>query len=321
MNMAKALASKLLFAGMLLCLSSAAAFSQTDVDAIMLKKNVLCVGGMFSSNTWTEYWEGTFKRDNENIGKVTTNSYAVMGNYGLTDKLNVLFSLPYVSTRASAGTMKGLHGLQDLSVMLKWRAYRAQIGTNQSVSVFGVGRISFPVSNYVADYLPLSIGMRSRTAGVRVMLDYQFSKFFATASGAYTYRDNIEIDRNGYYTTEMHYTNEVRMPDVSGYNVRAGYRSKYWIAEGVLENMTTLGGFDIRKNDMPFPSNKMNMTQTGLHFKYTMKSIRGLELTGGGRYVIAGRNVGQSTSIYGGIFYLMDLAANRKLRTNQSQQP
>ena len=31
--------------------------------------------------------------------------------------------------------------------------------------------------------------------------------------------------QNTYYTTEMHYTNEVEMPDAASMNLRAGYRS------------------------------------------------------------------------------------------------
>ncbi len=308
---------RLCAAGLLLCLSASTTHAQTDLDGIMLKKNVLCVGGMFSNNSWTDYWEGTFKRDNENLGKVTTNMYAVMGAYGLTNKLNVMFSLPYVTTKASAGTLTGLKGVQDLSLMLKWMPYSFKFGSNDKLTLYGVGRVSLPVTDYVADYLPLSIGMGSKTAGVRVMADYQRGVFFATASAGFTLRSNVEIDRDAYYTTEMHYTNQVDMPDQTGYNVRAGYRSKWLVAEGVFENMTTLGGFDIRKNDMPFPSNEMNMTQAGVNIKYTLQSIRGLELVGGGRYVIAGRNVGQSTTIYGGVFYLMNLKSPKTSRTNQ----
>ena len=53
-----------------LCLLSGGAFAQTDADAIMLNKKVLCIGGMYSYNSWKDYWEGTFKRDNENISPV-----------------------------------------------------------------------------------------------------------------------------------------------------------------------------------------------------------------------------------------------------------
>jgi hypothetical protein len=309
--------TRLWVTGIFLCLSSHYLVAQTDMDAIMLKKQVFCVGGMFSTSSWTDYWEGTFKRDNANLGKVKTNMYAVMGNYGINDRVNLLFSLPYVTTKTSAGTLKGLHGIQDLSLALKWMAYTKTLGTRARLSVFGVGKLSLPASNYVADFLPMSIGFRSKTAGLRLMVDYQFHDFFATVSGNYTYRDNIDIDRDAYYTTEMHYTNEVKMPDQSGYAARAGYRSKRWIAEGVVENVTTLGGFDMRKNDMPFPSNEMNMTQAGVNIKYSSQKLKGLEITGGGRYVIHGRNVGQATTVYAGVFYLMDLASKRKQRSNQ----
>ena len=301
--------------GILYCLSSHLLFAQTDMDAIMLKRNVLCVGAMYTHDQWTNYWEGTFKRDNENIGKVTTQMFGIMGAYGITNRLNAMFSVPYVKTKSSAGTLSGLDGVQDLALMLKWLAAERKFGAKSKLSFYATGRVSFPLTDYVADFLPMAIGLRSKTAGLRALVDYQYGNIFASASANYTYRSNIDIDRFAYYTTEMHYTNEVKMPDVTGFNVRAGYRSKLWIAEGILDNMTTLGGFDIRKNDMPFPSNKMNATRAGLNIKHTMKRVKGLELTGGAMRVLTGRNVGQSTTVYGGIFYIIGLSG-KNARTN-----
>src|SRR5207253_281763 len=97
----QSLFKRLLMPAAFCCLASQSLFSQTDVDAIMLKKNVLCIGGMYTNDSWTKYWEGTFKRNNQNIGKVTTQMVGLMGNYGITDKLNVLFNVPYVTTKAS----------------------------------------------------------------------------------------------------------------------------------------------------------------------------------------------------------------------------
>jgi hypothetical protein len=271
---------------------------------------------VYSHSSWKDYWEGDFKRNNYNLGTVTTQSLSVMGNYGITNKLNFLFNLPYIETKASAGTLHGMKGLQDLSLMLKWMPVLKHVGSKGIISGYAIGGVSFPTSNYVADFLPLSIGMRSKVASLRIMADYQLGHFFATASGVYMYRSNIEIDRNAYYTTEMHYTNEVEMPDMLGYNARAGYRSDTWIAEGVVENMTTLGGFDIRKNDMPFPSNKMNATQVGVNLKYTLHLVPGLEVLGGGRYTVHGRNMGQATTVYGGFFYIMNFAAKNKTNGN-----
>ena len=303
-----------------ICLSSQFINAQTDVDAISLQRNVLCIGGMYIHDSWTNYWEGTFKRNNENIGKVTTRMYGLMGNYGITDKLNFLFSVPYVTTKASRGTLKGLDGIQDLSLMLKYRVVQRKFGNRDKLSVYAIGKVSTPLTHYVADFLPLSIGLRSKTAGIRALADYQYDKYFVTASAAYTYRSNIDIDRNAYYTTEMHYTNEVEMHDAASFNIRAGYRSKHWIAEAIVDKMNTLGGFDIRKNDMPFPSNKMNATRVGASFKHTLKAVKGLEIVGGASYVVAGRNVGQSTTINAGVFYLMNLSSRGRPVSNQQQQ-
>src|SRR4026209_2651728 len=88
--------------------------AQTDMDAIMMEKNAFCVGPMYSYSSWKNYWEGTLKRENLNLGKVTTQMYGLMGNYGVTRKLNALFSVPYVRTKASAGTLQGMKGVQDL---------------------------------------------------------------------------------------------------------------------------------------------------------------------------------------------------------------
>ena len=69
---------------------------------------------MGTYDKWTDYWEGTLKRENGNIGSISTTSVMWFGNYGVSDKLNVMASIPFVSTKASAGTLHGMHGIQDL---------------------------------------------------------------------------------------------------------------------------------------------------------------------------------------------------------------
>lgn len=285
--------------------------AQTDADAIMIPKNYLCTGVMYSHSDWDHYWEGDFKRTNGNLGHVSSQMVSVMANYGVSDKFNILLNLPYVATNASAGTLKGQSGLQDASLFLKYMPFEILVGKGV-VSLYGIAGVSIPMSNYQADFLPLSIGAHSRNTMARFMVDYQRSNFFTTASAEYVYRSNITIDRNSYYTTEMHYTNQVDLPNVMVYNGRMGYRSESWIAEAVAENYTSLSGFDIRKNDMPFPSNKMNWTTLGANFKYTFSKPSGLELTAGADYVISGRNVGQSTVLHGGIYYLFSVKKEKK---------
>lgn len=285
--------------------------AQTDLDGIMMTKNNFCTGVVYSYGSWNNYWEGTFKRDNANLGTVSTQMIGLMGNYGITDKINILFSIPYVQTKASAGSMKGMKGIQDLSLWIKWMPVDIKLGKGD-FSFYGVGGYSFPVSDYVADFLPMSIGMQSRNLSVRAVADYQLSKFFVTGSATYVHRSNIKIDRDAYYTTEMHYSNVVKMPNAAFFNIRVGYRSNTLTAEALVSNWSTLGGFDITKNNMPFPSNKMNATRAGVAVKYTFKRLPGLSLIAGSNITIEGRNVGQAADFSGGAFYVFDFKRKNK---------
>lgn len=299
-----------------LLLLAAPAMAQTDADAIMMTKNNFCVGGMYSYSSWKDYWEGTLKRNNENLGTVSTQMIGVMGNYGITNKLNVLFGVPYVQTKASAGTLHGQKGIQDLSLWIKWMPFEKQVGPG-TLSLYTIGGFSLPVTKYVADFLPLSLGLRSKNITLRAMADYQLGDWFATVSASYVIRSNINIDRTSYYTTELHLTDEVEMPNATQYQARAGYRTERWIAEAVFSNWTTLGGFDITRNNMPFPSNKMNMSTAGANFKYNLKAVDGLSVIGGASTTIAGRNVGKATGFNAGVFYIIAFRGHKKT-TNQT---
>lgn len=281
-------------------------FAQTELDAIMMNKGQFCNGPIYEHSSWDHYWEGTFKRDNKNMGTVTTQMVMFMSNYGITDNLNVMASASYVWTKASAGTLHGMKGLQDISAFIKWRPLTKSFGKNK-ISLYAIGGFGTPLTNYAIDFLPMSIGLGSTNLTARGMIDYKHNRFTVTGSASYIRRSNVKLDRDSYYDTQLHFTNEVKMPDASYYQLRTGYRGRYLIAEALLTNMTTLGGFDITKNNMPFPSNKMNATMVGAYAKYTLKPFTNLSFIGGANYTIAGRNMGQATSFYGGIFYLVQL--------------
>ena len=93
-----------------LALLAAPLHAQTVDDALMLAKRELLTGNVYAHDTWDTYWEGTLKRQNGNIGEITTNTNVWYANYGLTDRLNVLGTVPYVWTRASQGVLHGSQG-------------------------------------------------------------------------------------------------------------------------------------------------------------------------------------------------------------------
>jgi hypothetical protein len=287
------------------------AFAQTDQDGLMMNKNLFCTGIIYNTSNWNKYWEGTNHRENLNLGTVSSRSVNLMGNYGIKDNLNLLFNVPYVSNNVSAGTLHAMSGLQDASAWLKWMPIEKEV-KNGYVSVYLLGGASMPISDYIVDYLPVAIGLKSNTLSGRLMVDYQAGNFTITASETFTLRGNTQLERNSYYTTSAIISDQVNMPNTNTVSLRSGYRSNWLIAELILSDTKTLGGFDITKNNMPFPSNRMNATTIATNIKYEIQKVPGLSVVGGASQVIKGRNIGQSTGFYSGIFYILNFQKKEK---------
>ena len=128
--------------------------AQTADDGIMMNKKQWCSGITYMYSSWDQYWEGTKKRSNENMGTVSNESLMLMSNYGISGKLNVLASASYVWTHATQGTLHGLNGIQDLAVDLKYKFYSKPL-VKGKLSLFGIGGFSTPLSNYENDFLPM----------------------------------------------------------------------------------------------------------------------------------------------------------------------
>jgi hypothetical protein len=277
--------------------------SQTPDDAIMMGKKQWCNGLTYMYSGWKNYWEGTLKRDNKNLGTVSTQSVVFMS----TNKLNAIVSVPYIWTHASAGTLHGLKGFQDIEMDIKYEFFGTKLGKDGHLLLFVVGGLSTPLQKYENDFLPMSIGLGSTNLSGRLTADYQNGIFFATASSAFEWRSDVTIDRTSYYTDQIHYTNKVDMPNQLNSNLFVGIRKPNLIIQAQLLNMYTFGGFDIRRNDMPFVSNQMNMTSVGGHVKYFFPFLPNLAVVADADFTIAGRNVGQSQMYSGGLYYVVSL--------------
>ncbi|MBO9636866.1 MAG: hypothetical protein J7576_01730 [Siphonobacter aquaeclarae] len=271
--------------------------AQTPTDGIMMGKHLICNVLSYSNSQWDTYWEGTLKRQNGNIGTFVNQNVTAMSAYGLTKNLNVMAALPYVWTHSTGGHFSGQKGLQDLSLWLKYRAVKAE-GKAGTFAAFVTGGVSFPTTNYIPDMLPFSIGIRSKTASLKGVLHYKLHGFYLTAHAGYLFRSNIHIDRDAYQANGQIYdTHEVEVPNAIDASARLGYINKHVQVEGYVENMTTRKGDDIRRQDMPFPTNKMDMTSVGGVAKVHIYLKNGSFFSLVGQYgrVIAGRNVGEST--------------------------
>jgi len=288
------------------CMAAAASLeAQTIDDSVMMPRKALCIGLYYTHDSWDEYWEGTLERQNGNIGTVTTEAVSWMGNYGITDRLNVIAMLPYVWTEASQGVLSGMSGVQDATPAVKYQVLDTPFTGAGAMRAIAVGSASTPASDYVADFLPMSIGLGSSSVAGRLTLSFHAKRgWFLDGSGAYTWRGNVGLDRSSYYTDgQLFLSDEVAMPDVFDYRISAGYRSRRFNIPVSFIQQFTRGGGDIRRQDMPFVSNNMDYSRVEASAQYWHGNARNLGVQLGAAYTVDGRNVGQATTLLAGILY------------------
>lgn len=285
-------------------LAVSSAVAQTIDDGAMVPKGMLSTGVVYAHDSWDQYWEGSLKRRNGNIGTLTTQSVTWVGRYGATDRLSVISTLPFIWTESSQGTLRGLSGIQDLTVAVKYRLL-SQSTRYGAFDALVAAAAALPMSDYTPDFLPLSIGTAGGRASGRLTLGFRSGAWwFASASGAYTWCSNVTLDRSAYYTDgQLYMTNVVAMPNVADYTLSAGAKRGRWQVPLSLVQQRTLGGGDIRRQDMPFVSNRMDFTRIEGAVMYALP--KNLSVRVGAGHVLAGRNVGQSTTLSSGLFHAL----------------
>ena len=293
-----------------LLMLAAPAEAQMIDDGIMLGKQELFVGDLYTHDSWDEYWEGALKRNNGNIGTVTTQSNTIFVNYGVTDSLNVITALPYVWTDASQGVLRGQRGFQDITMAAKYRVLRTPLTRHGTLSAMGLVSGGLPTTDYTPDFLPLSIGLASRRLAGRFTLNWQSDPgWFVNGTTAYTWRGDVTLDRPFYYTDgRLHLTDIVDMPNVFDYTVSGGYMKRGLMAQVFYAEQRTRGGGDIRRQDMPFVSNRMDFSRVGGSLMSPLPGLRKLRLHAAYSYTLDGRNVGQATTVTAGLLYLFNFS-------------
>ncbi|MFI5134913.1 MAG: transporter [Chitinophagales bacterium] len=282
-------------------LIEATAFAQTPTDMEFVPAGNICVGANYGYSAWKKYWQGENLIENGNVGTVSTQFVGAGFALGIIDRLNFMASLPYVFTNASSGTLNGQHGLQDIYLNVKGNYGEIKLGPGK---IRFAGDLGFktPVSKYLVDFAPLSIGTGTTNLSYRQLVSYKLDKgFYLDLKGNYTYRSNIpDIHRDFYYDQGGdYYTNEVNVPDVFDWAVAVGFSNKKLLAELSFLSYNTLGGSDIRLWDPGFPTNNIDANSINGRFDYYFSKPKGLNFSVNTGYVVSGRNTGQS--LYGNI--------------------
>lgn len=279
--------------------------AQTSDDGIMLSRQKYCTGVFFGYDSWDHYWEGSLNRTNGNLGTVITRTVSYTGNYALTDKINILGTVPYIWTDATQGVLHGQRGFQDFSLAVKYKALSIPVKQFGAIRLIGVLGGSVPMTNYTPDLQPLSLGNHSKTLNGRLTVNFLGKRgLYLNAGTAYVLRSNVTLDRSSYYTNgQLYLSNQVAMPNQFEYTVAAGYRRNDTTLTGHFSQQQTRGGGDIRRQDSPFISNRVNFSKAGFTLTYPLPRVRDLQYWLIYDNTFDGRNVGQSSTYTTGFLY------------------
>lgn len=287
--------------------------AQTVDDGLMMSRRELLTGNVYTHDTWDEYWEGTLKRQNGNIGEITTRTNSWFANYGLTDRFNVMGSVPYVWTRASQGVLHGDRGWQDVTLAAKYKFMERTSPSLGALRAFAVASAGIPMTRYNNELLPLSLGTRSTQVSWRGTLNYQASEnWFVTGTTAYAWRSQTQLDRPYFYTDdEFTVSDTVDMPNAMDFGLSGGVMTRRLMAAAFVSRQRTLGGGDIRRQDMPFVSNRMNASRAGVVAMLPIPWHPSLQFQLAVAQTFEGRNVGKSTTLTTGVLYRFNRRVTR----------
>jgi hypothetical protein len=282
--------------------------AQTPSDAIMMNKRELCIALTYDYGTWDRYWEGSYLRGNRTVATVSRSTVLPMLAIGIIDKVNLIVAAPYVQTKSSepnGGRFAGANGFQDLGVALKAEIINQPIGAGQLAFLTTLG-FSTPMTNYLSDYGPYSLGFGAPEYSLRGILQYKTDKgIYVRGALAHLWRGQTQAERDYYYNNGSYYTSWMDVPNAWNYHGAAGI----WLLDNSLKmeatymGLKSTSGDDIRAYNAGQPTNKVELDQIGFAAQYYFKKIKGFGLLGYYAQIINGRNMGKFRNLGAGVTY------------------
>jgi hypothetical protein len=226
---------------------------------------------------------------------VETTSTSVYATYGISNVLDVVFSLPFISSTGNAsdavlnnlGFENKRSGLQDVTVFLKYNPFYIKMGQSR-LRLMGALGVKTPVGSYKVDeglQSIIAIGNRATTISPIAIAHYTLEGgFFTTAQAGY----NVSLgDVPSSYLTEFKF----------------GYAASKVYMDAFLSVQKSTSGVDILGNGFTgvFPETRVNSTKLGFNLYVPFSKSFGVST--GLSSAIGGRNLGKSTGVYGALIF------------------
>ncbi|CAM3910769.1 MULTISPECIES: hypothetical protein [Flavobacterium] len=270
--------------------------SQSPISGFMQGKGKGNVSISYSSEKYDEVYLVPEEVDGVPVfNEVQLSSASLYATYGITDQLDVVLTLPYITAKgdASQDVLNNLNfenkrsGVQDVSVFVKYNPFYFDYGSS-SLRLIGALGIKTPLGNYKENeglQSIIAIGNRSTTvSAIGVAMFKMNSGFFASGQFGGNLASN---DVPNSYTSEL----------------KLGYAASKIYGDVYLANQTSTSGVDILGEGFEgfFPATKVNYTKIGLNL-YT-PIYQDFGIAGGFSTLVAGRNIGKATGVYGALVY------------------
>lgn len=255
--------------------------AQHLVDGFSQGKGKLAVALSYTRENFDNFYLGEKKtpisiRGLDNIITQSVNLYTA---YGLTDKIDIVLNIPYISSmsrRLSENQEVREQNLQNGALVLEWKTFQTE-GSTGALSLTTAVGLSTPLSKYPTNLI-YSIGNQSSHLNPSLLLQYKFSSgLFLNGQGGYSFRTN-------------------KVPDAALLVAKIGFAATRFYIDGWINNQTSTSGIDIGGPGFTparFPETRVNTTNIGTSVYVPVVRSAGISLGGGKR--LTGRNAGLPT--------------------------
>lgn len=227
--------------------------------------------------------------------EVTLNSVSLYGSYGISDRLDAIVSLPYISATGNASPTvlnelnfeNSREGLQDVSVFLRYNPLTLDVGGSQLRFMLG-GGITAPLGDYRVDeglQSIIAIGNRATTFNGLAMAQLKTATgFFLGTQAGYSFRDG-------------------EVPNALIGEIKAGYAASKFYVDVWYAGQVSDGGVNILGEGFTgfFPATDVTFTRAGLSVYAPIGA--GFGLSASAAQYLTGRNIGESTAFSGAVIY------------------
>jgi hypothetical protein len=230
---------------------------------------------------------------------------------GILDDLNFFIGVPYIkteSTEPNGGKFTGVSGFQDLSLALKYRIINKE-SDKSTFSLLATVGFSTPISNYLPDYMPYSLGLGAPELSYRAIAQYKLvNGLYIRGAAAYLWRGYSEAEREYYYNNGSYYTAWMDVPNAVTIEGVVGYwmlKSSLQLELNYLSSKSTSGD-DIRAYNAAQPTNNVDIDRLGFLAHYYFPNVKGLGVVASYNQVLMGRNAAKMATASIGVNYFFN---------------